>query len=130
MLNGNQKNFFKESLRHITGGYMNHSCQRNVRKSVSTPWKGAFPSVATSLPDPAQPHNPENDHCLCKSVSVPSRTGISFQSTWLLILHSTCPSVSLAEPAHRAPRLCLSSWTLWSSCIPSANWPSPDKGEH
>ena len=104
MLNGNQKFFFKESLRHITGGYMNHSCQRNVMKSVSTPWKGAFPSVGKHVPSQTQlsPHNPENDHCLCKSVSVPPRTGISFRAPGSSF--STARALLYPhEPAHRAP---------------------------
>ena len=133
MLNGNQFFFFfKERPRHLPGGYMNHGCQRNVMKSVSCPWKGAFPSIGKHVLSQTQlsPHNPENDHCLCESVSILPRKRISCRACGSLFFTARA-LLYPHEPAHRAPpALSRLMGTVTSCTYPQLTGPAQTKGEH
>ena len=70
-------------------GTWDKNLQRNVVKEDSGPVKGhsavrEFPSTWKALTlHSLSSHNPANDHCLCKAVSISPRKVISFKSILL-----------------------------------------------
>ena len=128
MLNGNQTFFFfKERPRHVTGDYMDHGCQRNVMKSVSTPWKGAFPPTGKHVPPQAQPSLPRKWPLPLQECQCSPQDRDFLQSIWLLILHSTCPSVRSLTCSHVTSGSVLAHDPSELLYTPTAGWPSLDR---